>query len=381
MSMRFLAQLLVVSRLTVAGLRHRPGASLVITIGMACVVAVLISMLSVGAGMLRVLRASADPSRVVVLSTHAQDEHGTELDRGAIATILDAPGMARAADGRPLADAEVLVNVPPAPGFVQGSLNIRGIGPKGLALRPELQIVAGRVFVPGRHELIVGTAARHDFHMGVGDHVIMPDGEWPIVGAFSGGGVLQSQLMTDADTLMAAIRQGGFGSVVARLESPASFEAFRRWLTGNPVLEVTALRQADYYIRAGGEHPFYETMGYFVAGLMSVGALLGAVNILYTAVRARTREIAILRAVGYGPLPLAISVTVEALCLSLLGALLGGGVAWLVCDGRESIGFTWSVTPRLVALGIAWASVLALLGSVLPAIRAAHLPVSAALHE
>ncbi len=341
-------------------------------------------MLAETAGLMRVFQASGDPSRAIVLSARALDEHGTSLDPAGVATILDAPGIAKAPDGRPLADPEILINAPPADGFAQGSLNIRGIGARGLALRPEIRIVAGRMFVAGRQEFIVGASATRAFHFKVGDRVLMPNGEWPIVGAYTGGGILESQLLGDAATLMAAMRKSGFGSVVVGLASPAQFVRFQRWLASNPTLAVTAERQADYYDRMGGQEAFYRTMAYFVAAIMSIGALFGTVNILNSAVRARTRELATLLALGYEPLPLAASVIAESVVLSLIGAAAGCALAWLLFNGHESVLsaiFRWTITPRVVTFGLAWSFMLALLGSLPPALRTARLPVSRALQE
>jgi putative ABC transport system permease protein len=380
--MAWLSQSLIATRLNIAGLRPRLWSSLVIVIGMACVTGVLISMLSVTAGMLRELRDSGDPGRAVVLGVRDVNELGADLTPALVGTILNAPGIARSADGHAIGDAEVVVNVPPADGFAQGSLNIRGIGPQGLALRPELRIVAGRLFTTGRQELIAGAAGARAFHFKVGDQIIMPDGEWPIVGIFTGGGAAESQLMADAQTLMASTRRSGFGSVVARLVDPDEFETFRTWLTTNPTLRVTAERQSDYYLRLGSQGRFYDTMAFVVGAVMSFGALFGAVNILYSSVRARAREIATLRAMGYEPVPLGVSVVFEALFLSLLGAIAGIVLAWSLVDGHESgssMVFKWSISPTLIALGIGWAIMLALFGSLLPAIRAARIPVAAAL--
>jgi putative ABC transport system permease protein len=366
-------------------MRDRVGSSLVIVIGMACVTAVLISTLSVTAGMMRVFRAAGDQSRALVFSTNALDEYGVDMDRSTVATIFDAPGIARGADGAPIADAEILINAPPAEGFAQGTLDIRGIGAQGMALRPEIRIVDGRMFRGGRQELVVGEDARRVFGFQVGHKLIMPDGQWPIVGAFSGGGLLSSQMMADADTLMAATRKGGFGSVLVKLAHPADFDAFRRWLTDNPAVAVRAERQSDYYIRTGARYTFYNTLAYLVAIIMSIGALFGAVNILHSSVKSRTREIATLRAIGYDASPLAASVFIEALLLSLLGALAGSLIAWILFDGHESVFgstiFRWSISSQLVALGVVWALALALLGSLHPALRAARLQVVDGLRE
>jgi putative ABC transport system permease protein len=382
--MTFLNQCLVVSGLAVAGLRPRIWSALVIVIGMACVTGVLISMLSVNAGIRRIVRASSDPNVAIVLASRAVNEFGADLTQADVATIIDAPGIAKNAAGRAIGDAEVLIDVPPVDGFAQGSLNIRGIGPMGIALRPDVRIIAGRTFATGHQELIVGIAASRVFHVKIGDKIIMPDGEWPIVGIFAGGGALESQLITDARTLMASTRRTGFGSVIVKLTEPDQFAEFNEWLTTNPTLAVTAQTQLDYDMRLGSQGQFYDAMAYFVGAVMSFGALFGAVNILYSSVRSRTREIATLRAIGYRPLPLAISVVFESLLLSILGATAGCLLAWALVDGHESgstMIFKWSISPDLMALGLSWTAVLALLGSLSPAIRAAWTPVAAALRE
>lgn len=286
-----LGQILTVSRLSLAGLRQRIGSSLVMVIGMACVAGVLITILSVTAGLLRVARDSGDPGRALVFSARSVTEYAGDLDQATVDTILDAPGIAHDDRGKTLADAELLLNAPPVDGFAQGTLAIRGVGPEGLMVRPEFRLTGGRMFVAGRHELIVGESAHRTFHFNIGDRVIMPDGEWPIVGSFRGGGHLEGQLLGDVTTLMAASRRTSVGSVLVQLTSPAAFDAFNQWLTHNPTLAVTALRQGDYYERQGAQDTFYTTMAVLVGGVMSVGAFFASVTVLYAAVRSRTREL------------------------------------------------------------------------------------------
>jgi len=376
-----LRQVLIVSRLCLAGLTQRIGSSVVIVIGMAFVAGVLVTMLSVTAGILLVARNSGDPTRALVFSGQSVNEYAGDLNQATVDIILDAPGIAHDDRDKPLADGELLLNAPPAAGFAQGSLAIRGIGPEGLKVRPEFRLTAGRLFVPGHHELIVGESAQRTFHFNIGDSIIMPDGEWPIVGSFRGGGILEGQLLADVTTLMAAARRTSIGSVVVRLMSPAAFDDFRRWLTHNPALSVTALRQRDYYESQGAQDTFYTTMALLVGGVMSVGALFGSVTVLYAAVRSRTREIATLRALGYLPGAVAASVFVEALALALIGGLAGSLIAWVCFDGHESVLFRWSIPPQLIALGTAWTLVLALLGALSPALRAARMPLITALHD
>jgi putative ABC transport system permease protein len=376
-----LRQILTVSRLSLAGLRQRTGASLVIVIGMACVAGVLITILSVTVGILRVARDSGDPGRALVFSARSVNEYAGDLDQATVDTIFDAPGIARDARGKPLADAELLLNAPPADGFAQGTLAIRGVGPQGLALRPEFRLTGGRMFVAGHHELIVGESAHRTFHFNIGDRIIMPDGEWPIVGSFGGGGRLEGQLLGDVTTLMAASRRTSVGSVLVRLTRPAAFDALNQWLTHNPALAVTAPRQGDYYERQGAQDTFYTTMAMLVCGVMSVGALFASVTVLYAAVRTRTREIATLRALGYLPGALAASVFAEALLLAFVGGLGGSFIAWMCFDGHDSVLFRWSIPPDLIVLGTAWTLVLALASALPAALRAAQLPLITALGE
>ena len=376
-----LGQMLTVSRLSLAGLRQRIGSSLVMVIGMACVAGVLITILSVTAGIMRVARDSGDPGRALVFSARSVTEYAGDLDQATVDTILDAPGIAHDDRGKPLADAELLLNAPPADGFAQGTLAIRGVGPAGLLVRPEFRVTGGRMFVPGHHELIVGESAHRTFHFNIGDRIIMPDGEWPIVGSFRGGGRLEGQLLGDVTRLMAASRRTSVGSVLVRLTSPAGFDAFNQWLTHNPTLAVSALRQGDYYELQGAQDTFYTTMAVLVGGVMSIGALFASVTVLYAAVRSRTREIATLRALGYLPGAVAASVFTEALLLAFFGGLGGSLIAWACFDGHDSVLFRWSIPPQLIALGTAWTLALALVSALPAALRAVQLPLITALRE
>lgn len=377
-------QTLVLTRLGLLGILQRKWSSLVLVGSVACVIGVLLSMLSVTAGMLRTYRSGEDPRLAIVLSESGA-EWGNGIPGNAIGTIVDAPGIAKGADGHLLADPEVLQTVPPSGAYLIGGPVLRGIGATGLALRPNLKIVAGRQFRSGRQELTIGVAAARAFQLRVGDRITLPGGTWPIVGSFTDeGSVLESMFMADADTLLAAGRTGGYGSVVVQLESPDAFPAFSHWLGTNPDLKESAERLSDYSQRTAHQYSaFFTALAYTVASMMTLGALFGTVKLMYAAVSARTREIATLRAIGYQPLPVALSVLLETMILALTGALTGAAVAWLLFDGRHTTQarnvFDISVSGHLIALGIAWALVLAVLGGVPPAIRAARGTVRNAL--
>lgn len=382
--MRILTQSAVVVRLGFASLPQRGWPALVIVTSMACVIGVLLSMLSVTTGMLRAYRAGGDPRLAIVLSPETRTEYGEGIPANAVGTITDAPGIARDVYGHTLADAEVLFWVPPMKADFAGSPELRGIGTAGLALRPDLRVVAGRMFRSGRQELIVGIAAARAYHLRVGDQITLPGGNWPIVGEFTDeGSILEGQLVGDVITLASAAHMSGFGSVLVRLARPDAFDAFAHWLTTNPALKVTAELHSGYAARTVKLYTaFFAALTYAIGAIMAIGALFATLKLTYTAVSARTHEIATLRAIGFLPLPVAVSVLLEVAILALVAAVLGGAAAWLLFNGRLVADihnvFDLSVSPRLFAVGIAWTLALAILGGLPPAIRAARLTVAEA---
>ncbi|HEY4212371.1 MAG TPA: FtsX-like permease family protein [Steroidobacteraceae bacterium] len=383
--MRTLNQILVLTRLGLLGILQRKWSSMVLICSVACVIGVLLSMLSVTAGMLRAYTSGDDPRLAIVLGPDSSTDWGNAIPANVIGTILDAPGIARGAEGHPLADPQVLMWVPPSGAYLIGSPTLRGIGATGFALRPNLRIVEGRQFRSGRQELTIGVAAARAYQLRVGDRITLPGGAWPIVGTFvDDGSVLESQFMADAETLLAAERTSGYGSVLVKLETPEAFSAFSHWLTTNPAIKASAERLTDYSQRTAHQSSaFFTALAYMVAWMMTSGAVFGTIKLMFAAVSVRRREIGTLRALGYQPLPVAVSVLLETAALALLGALLGTVAAWLLFDGRHVTQarnvFDLEISWHLVALGMVWALALALLGGLPPAIGAAKKTVSDAL--
>ena len=381
--MNSLRQIAAILYIGLGSLRERYTTALVIVVGMACVIAVLTSMLSLTAGMAKAYLRPGDATRAIVWGDHAVFDQSRDLKPEDIAKILDAPGIAKGSRGMPLADAEFMMYTLPLEGYAAGSLQIRGIGPTGVALRPEFKIVAGRTFRPGARELIVGVGAARKFGLGVGSQIRLRDGSWPVVGVFScGTDLIESHLVGDALTLMGARRGAGFAQVIAQLASPNAYPALSKWLVENPSLSVAVERKSDYDRRALGAYAtFFARMAYVVGAIMALGALFGVLKVMYGAVRARTREIGTLRALGFGAAPVALSVLLEASLLAAMGALIGAVLAWTIFDGRDIWvwgAFKLRVPPSLWLLGVAWALITALLGGLLPAVRAGRLtPVEA----
>jgi len=382
-------QTMIVTELNLKGLPQRFWNSMVIVVGMACVVGVLVSMLSYSTGLIATFGSTADPGRAIVVRSGAVDERGAVLSREAAVFVFNAPGVQRDQNGEPLASTENINFIPITRRDNEISIQMiaRGVSPKAFDVRPEFRLVEGRMFEPGTRELIAGTAAQAQFlDLEVGKMASMQSGAWEIVGTFeTGGDLIEGQLLGDNETIISSRGQNGFGSIWVRLESPDRFDAFKEAIESNPEFELEALRQSEFYQRSGERFsPMFTTLAYFMGTIIAIGALFGIVNIMHSAVATRTREIATLRALGFGAAPVAISVLIEAMLLAIAGALVGAVAAWILFDGnRNSLGglavFDLAVTPWLVLVGVGWAVCIALLGAVFPAIRAARLPVVTAL--
>jgi len=373
-------------------LPQRASTSLVIVIGIAGVVAVLVSVLAMSTGMLKTMENTGRLDRAIVMRTGSAAEASSALPREAARLIGDAAGIKRDTDGKPIISAEALrvLTVYKREDGAEVNIAIRGVGPKHNVLRPELKIVEGRMFEPALAELIVGRAAHRQFRgVNVGDKIVNRDATWTVVGIFSTGDSHESELMTDVEALIAAGRNGGYSSVTAQLESASAFNALKDSLTSNPALSVDVSRERDYYAQQS------KTMGrvisivaYVVGGIMAIGAVFSALNTMYSAVSARVREIATLRALGFGATAMVLSVLVEAVVLALIGGAIGALLAYVFFSGYTvstttgvagHLVFDLAVSPQLVTLGIVWSCVIGLIGGLFPAIRAARLPVATAL--
>ena len=247
----------------------------------------------------------------------------------------------------------------------------------------------------GTNEIIVGRSAHGQFAgLDVGQQVKWGQNRWTVVGIFdANGSVAESEIWCDARVLQPAYRRGNsFQSVHARLESPESFDRFKDALTTDPRLNVSVKREADYYSEQSTVlRRLVTTLGYLIATLMGIGAVFGAINTMYSAVATRTREIATLRALGFGRIAVLTSVMAESVVLSLVGGVIGGLLAWVGFDGYRTatmnwqsfsqVAFAFAVTPALLVQGVLYATLMGLIGGIFPAIRAARLPIVTALRE
>jgi putative ABC transport system permease protein len=374
-------------------LPQRIGASSVIVIGIAGVVAVLVSVLAMGAGFRHTLADSGRPDRAIILRGGSDAELSSNLTRTDVDTISNAPGLAKDADGRAVLSAELVtvVNIPKIDTGTDANVTLRGAGLKLAEVRPELKIVEGRMFRPAVRELIAGLGAAKQFRgLSVGSVLRLRNADWKVTGVFtSNADVHESELLADVDTVGSSVERNGYSSAVALLSSPAEFTRFKDALTSDPQLKVDVRREPDYYAaQSQGLTKAINSVGNTVAIIMAIGAMFGALNTMYSAVAARALEIATLRAIGFGALPVLLSVMIEALLLSLLGGIIGAALAWLFFNGHSvstlggafaQVVFQLTVTPALIVTGIVWACIIGLLGGFFPALRAARLSVAEAL--
>ena len=373
---------------------QRAGAAFVIVIGVGGVVAVIVSVMSMAGGLRKVFSDTGHADRAIVVNEGATSEGVSTLTSDAVTTIENAPGMKHSAREGALASAEVLVaaSVPRRSNGTPASISVRGVAPVAALIRPELRIVSGRMFRSGLHELIAGQAARRQFSgMEVGDHLTLRGDQWTVVGTFSSAGDLhESELMTDAKTLMSAFERSLFSAVTVQLSSADSFSVFESALRRDPTLSVEVSREADYYARQSRSAATLMYRAAVLVGLlMTLGAILAAFNTMYSVVRARTGEIATLRAMGFAGAGAAMSVVAEALLLSVLGGALGALLAWAMFNGNtlstlggfydNQIVFQIHVDLKILAAGILLGCLVGLVGGLAPAFRAARIPVTDAL--
>jgi putative ABC transport system permease protein len=390
MASNWLSQTAAVTAVNLRTIPQRLGSSLAIIVGVAGVVIVSIAVFSIGEGVRHALTASTSSDAALVLRSGSDSEMMSGLQRDATRLIAEAPGV-RAAS----AELYVIVDLPKRSTGTDANVPLRGVQPSAFEVRENLRIVEGRKFEPGRNEIVVGRAAASQFAgLDLGNRLRWGQNEWTVVGIFeAGGGLAESEIWCDVGVLQPAYRRGStFQAVYAKLESPEEFVGFKDNLTTDPRLDVKVIRESEYYeSQSRTLHGIIKGLGVFIGLVMAIGATFGALNTMYSAVATRTREVATLRALGFGAGPVVISILAEALFLALVGGALGAAVAYLGFNGFRTATMNWSsfsqvafqfaVTPPLIALGTVFALIIGLIGGLFPAIRAARMPVATALRE
>jgi putative ABC transport system permease protein len=394
--LNWFSQVISVTQVNLRSIPERKGAVLAAAVGIAGVVGVFVGFLSIAEGFRAAMKVPGAPDVAIVLRHGADTEMTSGLSREDTRLISDAPGIARNGDS-PMASAElfVIINLPKRSTGTDANVPFRGVGRSAIAVRGDVKIIEGRTCEPGKNEIIVGAGAARAFAgLELGRKLRVGQNNWEVVGIFTGGGgAAESELWTDAAVLQPAYNRGDtFQSVLVKLSSPGAFDQFKDALTTNPQLKVRVVRQAEFLAdQSTMITQFIQGIGFFIAVMMALGAIFGALNTMYSAVSARTREIATLRALGFGGGPVVLSILLESLGMALVGGAFGAAAAYLAFNHFKTstinwqtfsqIAFAFRVTPALLVQGILWAVFIGLIGGLFPAVRAARLPIAAALRE
>jgi putative ABC transport system permease protein len=370
--------------------------AIVAVLGIAGTVGVFIAMLSLARGFRATLVSSGSYDNALVLRAGSTSEMTGAVPLESSKILQDAPGVARLVGG-PLITTEAVL-VAPIPMVATGTdanVQVRGVSPNVLAIRNNVKIAEGRMFQPGLSEVIVGKNATKSYkNLGLGDTLSMGDTQWKVVGVFdAGGSAFDSEVWCDAHLLNGAFKrpEDSYQSVTVHLASANSFEQFKDFVTADPRLNVDVTREIDYYSKQSTRMTQLITiLGGLVAAVMAIGAIFGALNTMYSAVAERGREIATMRALGFGAAAVVFSFLIEALLISFVGGALGA-VAVLPLNGLTTGAMNWQtfshmefafqITPILLLSGLIFALVMGVLGGLPPAVRAAQRPVATALRE
>jgi putative ABC transport system permease protein len=377
----------------IRNVRQRWQVTLLAIFGIALVVTVFVFLTAMSSGFRLALRATGRPDNAIVVQRGSNSELTSGIERGKASVFMVDSRVARGADGQPLASPEILIvaNLKRKADGADVNVSVRGVT-KAPEVRGDIKVVKGRPFTPGLDEVIVGERAADRFGLEIGSSVKIQKRDWKIVGIFtSEGSGFESEIWGDLNVMAVPMhREGGYQVVVVRLADPSTLDAFKKTLEDDPQLQVSVSQERAYYeAQAGGVANALLGLSVFVAVVMGTGAVFGAMNTMYAIVAARTREIGTLRALGFSRRSVLFSFVTESVFLAFIGGLLGCVLA-LPANGVTSatnganfseLAFAFRITPFALGIGVAFALVMGLLGGLLPAFRAARMPITKALRE
>lgn len=385
---------LAATRIGVASLPQRWGASSVVVVGIAGVVGVLVAMLAMGQGFQSTLNSTGDDTTAIVLRGGSQAETNSVITREQTPLLSTLPGVSKDAQGRPMISPELsqVVNLVSKGDGTDVNAQFRGVGEMGWLVHDKVKVTEGRQFKPGLREIVVGKGAQSQFRgLDVGQTLTLGNQQWTVVGAFNSGDSHDSELWTDAETLATTYQRGAWQSISVRTDGKAGFDQFKAAVAADPRLKLDVETTKAYYAKQGGGlTKLISVLGTVIGAIMAFGAVFGALNTMYAAVATRAREIATMRAIGFRGVPVVTAIMLETMLLALIGGLLGGLVAWAIFNGYSvsTIGsnfsqvvFQFKVSPELLWSGLKWALGIGLVGGLFPALRAARLPITTALRE
>jgi putative ABC transport system permease protein len=383
---------LAATRIGIASLPQRWGASSVIIVGIAGVVGVLVAMLAMGEGFSATLQQTGSEDTAIILRGGSQAETNSVITRDQVPLIGTLAGIRKDASGKPILSPELsqVVNLPTASSGEDANAQFRGVSEAAWLIRPKIKMIEGRKFNAGVREVVVGKGAKGQYRgLELGKTIKLGNQQWTVVGVFSSGDAHDSELWTDIETLSSAYDRRAYQSVTIGVNGKAGFSELKTAMESDPRLKLDLLTTRDYYTKQStGLTTLINILGKVIGTIMAIGAVFGALNTMYAAVAGRAREIATMRAIGFRGTPVVMAVMLETMLLALLGGVLGGFIAWAIFNGYSvatlganfsQVVFQFKVSPELLWSGLKWALGIGLIGGLFPALRAARLPVTEAL--
>jgi putative ABC transport system permease protein len=376
------------TQIGIATIPQRLGASSVVVVGIAGVVGVLVALLGMGAGFEATLEQTGTDDTAIIVRGGAQTEINSVVDHLSATVVSQAPQVLGSDRGQPIVSPELVVvaSLPKKNSGLDTNVEIRGVGERAWELRPNINVIAGRKFISGMREVMVGKGAREQFSgLELGSTVRLNGQSWTVVGAFDSGDSHNSEIWGDTAVVGSAYRRGSStNSITVRLTDAAAFDAFKTILASDPRLKVDVKTTRDYYSQQSESLThLIRIVGVTVGVIMAIGATFGALNTMYAAVAMRPREIATLRAMGFQGVPVIGAVLLETLLLAVLGGAIGAAVAWAIFDNftASTLGenfsqvvFAFKISPALLWTGLKWALAIGFIGGLFPALQAASMP-------
>jgi putative ABC transport system permease protein len=373
----------------------RKGTAAMTAMGIAMVVAVFVMTLAIAQGFRSTLVASGSPDNVIILRKGSTSENLSAVLKPQVPLIESLPQIARGPDGRPLASPELLViiSLPRVTDGQPANVPLRGVGPKAYEVRSTLKFVEGRRFAPGTREINVGQQALTRFKgLAIGSDVKFGSTTWKVVGVFTAADAsFESEVWGDVDLMMPAFQRGGYQSITAKMTDPSVFDSLDAAIAADPRLDLKPQREPEYYAgQSATTTTLISVFATFVTVILSIGAVFGAMNTMYAAVAYRTREIGTLRALGFSRLRIVTAFLAESVALALVGGAIGCVLALPVhglstgtmnMASFSELAFKFRITPGLLLGGLVFSALMGAVGGLLPAIRAARIPVARALRE
>ncbi len=373
----------------------RKGTAAMTAMGIAMVVAVFVMTMAIAQGFRGALVASGSNENAILLRKGATSETVSAVLRPQLSIIEALPQIARASDGHPLASPElvVIISLPRQSDNKPANVPLRGVGPRAFEIRNTLEFVEGRRLTPGMREINVGKQAVGRFKgLTLGSDVKFGNTAWKVVGIFTADDAsFESEVWGDVELMMPAFQRGGYQSVTVKLVDPSAIDSLQAAVAADPRLDLKPQRERDYYDgQSETTGTLIRVFATFVTAILSIGAIFGAMNTMYAAVAYRTREIGTLRALGFSRLRIVAAFLAESVALAIVGGAIGCLIALPVhglstgamnMTSFSELAFKFRITPGLLMGGMVFAAVMGAAGGLLPAIRAARIPVARALRE